>query len=130
MARRSTYLLIGLVAGILLTLFVFFVILAPSLSVGTPTELPKTEGSTSSSLEDPIVVTVKSDGLLLLQNDEVSLDSLSINLAAVANDNLERRIYLRSNNRADYSEVMKVMERLSSAGYSNIALITPPIEKK
>lgn len=101
-------------------------VLAPSLSVGTAVELSKTEDATIPSTQEPVVVVVKSDGGLLIENEKVSPDNLLVELAAVANNDFKKRIYLRGNDNSDFKNVMKVMHLLTSAGYSNIALITPP----
>ena len=45
-------------------------------------------------------------------------------LQAIATTGYEERIYVRGDRNADYGMVMKVMARISSAGYKNLGLVT------
>ena len=45
-------------------------------------------------------------------------------LEAIAKTGYEERIYVRGDTAADYGTVMKVMARVSAAGFRNLGLVT------
>jgi biopolymer transport protein TolR len=45
-------------------------------------------------------------------------------LKAIAKNGTEERIYVRGDRKVDYGTVMRVMGRLSAAGYRRVALVT------
>ena len=65
-------------------------------------------------------------GQVFLQNSEIPLDDLVSKLKAVtdARGGNDERIYVRGDRKVDYGTVMRVMGRLSSAGFRRVALVT------
>jgi biopolymer transport protein TolR len=45
-------------------------------------------------------------------------------LQAIASTGYDERIYVRGDRTADYGTVMRVMARISAAGYRNLGLVT------
>jgi biopolymer transport protein TolR len=60
----------------------------------------------------------------------VSLDDLVTQVAAVAVNGTEDRIYVRGDLAANYGSVMQVMGALSGAGFTKIGLLTDQAEKR
>jgi len=114
---------------VMLVLLIVFMIAAPLLSVGVPIELPKTDAKALPSQEEPITITVDFEGVVFIQDEEISLDDLATRLIAVSSNGYEERIYLRGDRDTDYGEVMKVMARINTAGFTNIGLVTDPINQ-
>jgi len=103
---------------VMLVLLIVFMIAAPLLSVGVPVELPKTDAKALPSQQEPITITVDFEGGVFIQDEEISLDDLATRLIAVSTNGYEERIY---------GEVMKVMARINTAGFTNIGLVTDPV---
>jgi len=114
---------------VMLVLLIVFMIAAPLLSVGVPVELPKTDAKALPSQQEPITITVDFEGGVFIQDEEISLDDLATRLIAVSTNGYEERIYLRGDRDTDYGEVMKVMARINTAGFTNIGLVTDPISQ-
>lgn len=114
---------------VMLVLLIVFMIAAPLLSVGVPVELPKTDAKSLPSQTEPLTITVDENGLVFLQDTEVSLDLMVERLTALSSNGYQERIYLRADEDSDYGAVMKVMARVNSAGFSNIGLVTEPISQ-
>ncbi|WP_026941926.1 ExbD/TolR family protein [Hellea balneolensis] len=114
---------------VMLVLLIVFMIAAPLLSVGVPVELPKTDAKALPSQQEPITITVDFEGGVFIQDEEISLDELATRLIAVSTNGYEERIYLRGDRDTDYGEVMKVMARINTAGFTNIGLVTDPISQ-
>lgn len=108
---------------VMLVLLVIFMITAPLLTVGVPVDLPKTDAKPITEPGEPLVVSIKSDGKVFLQETEIPLDSLAPKLEAITASKHDTRIFVRGDRGVDYGRVMEVMGTLSSAGFSKVALI-------
>jgi biopolymer transport protein TolR len=111
---------------VMLVLLIIFMVSAPLLTVGVPIDLPQTQAKGLDQDREPLTVSVNTKGEVFLQNSEVKLDELVPKLQAItqARGGLDERIYVRGDRKVDYGTVMKVMGRLSTAGYRRVALVT------
>lgn len=127
--RLNTEINVAPLVDVMLVLLIVFMIAAPLLSVGVPIELPKTDAKALPSQQEPITITVDFEGGVFIQDEEIALDDLATRLIAVSTNGYEERIYLRGDRDTDYGEVMKVMARINSAGFTNIGLVTDPLNQ-
>lgn len=112
---------------VMLVLLIVFMIAAPLLSVGVPIELPKTDAKSLPSIEEPLTISIDKEGKIYLQETEVTLETLTPRLTALAKNGYEERIYLRGDENGNYGPVMEVMASINAAGFTNIGLVTDPI---
>jgi biopolymer transport protein TolR len=110
----------------MLVLLIIFMVSAPLLSVGVPIDLPQTQAKGMDQDGEPLTISVNTEGQVFLQNTEIKLDELVPKLQAVtqARGGLDERVYVRGDRKVDYGTVMKVMGRLSVAGFRRVALVT------
>ncbi|MBV8754024.1 MAG: protein TolR [Hyphomicrobiales bacterium] len=111
---------------VMLVLLIIFMVSAPLLTVGVPIDLPQTQAKSLDQDKEPLTVSVKLDGEVFLQNSEIKVDELVPKLQAItqARGGLDERIYVRGDRKVDYGTVMRVMGRLSAAGFRRVALVT------
>jgi biopolymer transport protein TolR len=109
---------------VMLVLLIIFMVAAPLLTVGVPIDLPETQAKALNSETQPITVSVNQQGQVYLQETEIPIDEVVAKLQAIAQAGYSERIYVRGDKTADYGTVMKVMARISSAGYKNLGLVT------
>ncbi|WP_407975805.1 protein TolR [Brucella pseudogrignonensis] len=109
---------------VMLVLLIIFMVSAPLLTVGVPIDLPDTQAKAMNADTQPITVSVSNDGKIYLQETEIPLDEVVAKLQAIAKTGYEERIFVRGDKAADYGTVMKVMARISAAGFKNIGLVT------
>ena len=111
---------------VMLVLLIIFMVSAPLLTVGVPIDLPQTQAKSLDQDKEPLTVSVKVDGEVFLQNTEIKVDELVAKLQAItqARGGLDERIYVRGDRKVDYGTVMRVMGRLSAAGFRRVALVT------
>ncbi|WP_265517696.1 protein TolR [Nitratireductor luteus] len=109
---------------VMLVLLIIFMVAAPLLTVGVPIDLPETQARALNSETQPITVSVNGDGQIYLQETEIPLDEVVAKLQAIAQAGYEERIYVRGDKAADYGTVMRVMARISAAGFRNLGLVT------
>ena len=108
---------------VMLVLLIVFMVTAPLLTVGVPVDLPKTEAAQLTDEVEPLVVTVRADGSLYLQESPVEAGQLVPRLVAVTGAKPDTRIFVRGDRRIAYGSVMEVMGMVSSAGFSRVALL-------
>ena len=109
---------------VMLVLLIIFMVAAPLLTVGVPIELPETQARALNAETQPITVSVNQEGQIFLQETEIGIDEIVPKLQAIAQTGYEERIFVRGDRDADYGTVMRVMARISSAGYRNLGLVT------
>ena len=111
---------------VMLVLLVVFMITAPLLTIGVPVDLPKTQADTLEGSEEPLTITIDSDGKIFLQEAEVVLEDLAPRLIAVAEarGGNQGRIFVRGDRNIDYGAVMRVMGTINAAGFKRVALVT------
>jgi len=109
---------------VMLVLLIVFMISAPLLTVGVPVELPKTEAGAMRDQTEPLTVSIRADGGLYVQDQNVPFAALSPRLKAMAGGATSRPIYVRADGRATYAVVAQVMAALSTSGFTSINLIT------
>jgi biopolymer transport protein TolR len=111
---------------VMLVLLIIFMVSAPLLTVGVPIDLPQTQAKSLDQNREPLTLSVNLEGKVFLQNSEIPIEELVPKLKAVteARGGYDERIYVRGDRKVDYGTVMRVMARLSSAGFRRVALVT------
>lgn len=108
---------------VMLVLLIVFMVTAPLLTVGVPVDLPKTKAGQLSADAAPLVVSIQSDGAIYLQETAIEPDQLIARLSALAEANPDVRIFVRGDRSVSYGEVVELMGRIQTAGFSRVALI-------
>ncbi|MEQ8395424.1 protein TolR [Thalassobaculum sp.] len=108
---------------VMLVLLIVFMVTAPLLTVGVPVDLPKTEAAQLTDEVEPLVVTVRADGSIYLQESAVAAEQLVPRLVAVTGAKPDTRIFVRGDRRIAYGAVMEVMGMVSAAGFTRVALL-------
>jgi biopolymer transport protein TolR len=111
---------------VMLVLLIIFMVSAPLLTVGVPIDLPQSQAKSLEQDKQPLTVSVNLQGEVFLQDTKIPVDELVAKLKAITETRggLEERIFVRGDRKVDYGTVMKVMGRLSSAGFRRVALVT------
>lgn len=111
---------------VMLVLLIVFMVTAPLLTTGVAVDLPQARTAPLPGQDEPLVVTIRADGSLWLQDSAIGLDQLGSRLAAVRERNPELRVFVRGDRSVDYGRVMAVVGTLSQAGVGKVALLTEP----
>ena len=111
---------------VMLVLLIIFMVSAPLLTVGVPLDLPQTAAKSLDQDREPLTLSVQVTGKVFLNNTEIAVEDLIPKLKAItdARGGADERIFVRGDTKADYGTVMKVMGRLSAAGFKRVALVT------
>jgi biopolymer transport protein TolR len=115
---------------VMLVLLIVFMVTAPLLTVGVPVDLPKTRAPALGQDREPLSITVRRDGAIFLQKEQVPQEALVAKLTAIAENGYNQRIFVRGDDRANYGRVMEVMGLLAAAGFTHIGLVTDVVKPK
>ncbi|MFA9231325.1 MAG: protein TolR [Microgenomates group bacterium] len=110
---------------VMLVLLIIFMVAAPMLTVGVPIKMPETAANAMpDEQEEPLTITLTSDGLLVLQTTEISDEELIPKLKAIAAERTSDKVFVRADGALAYERVAQVMGALNSGGFNNIGLVT------
>jgi biopolymer transport protein TolR len=111
---------------VMLVLLIVFMVSAPLLTVGVPLDLPQSQAKSMDQDREPLTISVNDHGQIYLQNSEIKAEELVAKLKAItdARGGLDERVYVRGDKKVDYGTMMRVMGRLSAAGYHRVALVS------
>jgi biopolymer transport protein TolR len=114
---------------VMLVLLVVFMITAPMLATGVAVTLPKVSAEQlKQENERPLVVTVDKDSKVYVgqQDDAIELKELAPLLKALAENNMEKRVFVRADEAVPYGAVVTVLALLQEAGFKNAGLPVDP----
>jgi len=110
---------------VMLVLLIIFMVAAPMMQVGVPIELPDTAATAMpDEQEEPLTISITADGLLLIQDTEISDEDLIPKLTAIAANRTSDKVFLRADGALAYQRVAQVMGALNAGGFNNIGLVT------
>jgi biopolymer transport protein TolR len=108
---------------VMLVLLIVFMVTAPLLSAGVPVDLPEANAQPLTVTQEPITVTVDTDGRVFVKETEVTVEQLVPTLTEIAVNGLDERIYVRGDRSASYGTIMRVMGTINGAGFRHIGLV-------
>ncbi len=111
---------------VMLVLLIIFMVTAPLLAAGVPIDLPESRANALAPEEDPVTISIDSDGLIYLGDDRLAAGELPERLANIrpsAGGELPQ-VTLRADQSLQYGRVMAVMGELNRAGFNAISLVT------
>ena len=108
---------------VMLVLLIVFMITAPLLTVGVSVDLPKTKASQLNSKGDPIIISIKKNGELYIQEREIDTLQLLPRLKAISSGNKNLRIYVRGDKNVPYGLVLDTIAKIKSSGFKKVALV-------
>lgn len=109
---------------VLFVLLITFMISAPILLGGVKVELPEGSSKTIVERQEPITVSIKADGTIYIGYDQVKLSYLPKTLSDMTEGNYDWIIYIKADKSLEYQRVIRVVDKVHSAGFSKVSLVT------
>ncbi|MFO7801197.1 MAG: ExbD/TolR family protein [Desulfovermiculus sp.] len=114
---------------VMLVLLVIFMITAPMMTQGVDVDLPQTETvRTLPQDSETLVLTVKKEGTLLIEDYEITRKELTATLEKLMQGK-EDILYLRADQDVPYGFVVKVMSDIKAAGVARLGVVAEPDEE-
>lgn len=109
---------------VMLVLLIIFMVTAPMMAEGLEVELPPVQTAESLPTEDDhLILTVRADGGIFLDEYETSLEDLESVLKTQA-VGPHKQLFLRADRTVPYGIVVDVMSRARSAGIHDLGIVT------
>ena len=108
---------------VMLVLLVIFMVTAPLMTSGVSVDLPKTNAQPLNNDSQPLTVSINAQGQIYLQDQVVDLTDLVAKLQAIAQNNPDRRIFVRGDKDLAYGRIMQVMATITNGGFTKVALL-------
>ena len=108
---------------VMLVLLIIFMVTAPLLTVGIPVNLPQTKAEPLSNPDEPLVITIRDNGAIYLQETPVGDDALVPRLQAITENKPDTKIFIRGDKKIDYGTMAEVLAKISQV-YRKVSIIT------
>ncbi len=124
--RQSSFAEINItpMVDVMLVLLIIFMVAAPMMTTGVTVDLPETSANPVQGQDEPLTVSVTSDGKIYIQKTLVSLKDFKSKLSAITKEKKDTRIFVRGDKNVDYGKIMQVVGEVNSAGFNKVALLT------
>ena len=119
-------------ADIMLVLLIIFMVVTPMLQKNHPVDMARTDTAKDmqdADKEDAVVVAVTRDGNIFLGNTKVEKADLSGQVKDRISGKLDKTVYLKSDARAKYGDVVAIVDEIRSAGVDQLGLLTERNER-
>ena len=114
-------------ADIMLVLLIIFMVVTPMLQKGKSVDLARTDTAKDmqdADKDDAIVVAVTRDGNIFLGNNQIQKADLSGQVKDRIANKQDKTVFLKSDARAKYGDVVAVVDEIRSAGVDQLGLLT------
>ena len=124
----EVYINVAPLVEVMLVLIIIFMLTAPTLNVGVPVELPKTNASKiNNSKNTPVVISINKNGELFIEELKLSMTELMNKLPHILQSGKTDTVYIRGDKELPYGKIMEIMGAISSSGFCKVSLISDPL---
>jgi biopolymer transport protein ExbD/biopolymer transport protein TolR len=118
-------------ADVMLVLLIIFIVVTPMLQKGVSVEMSKTKNPvnmTEADRDDAVLLAVTRDGKFFLGQSRVSIDEVAAKVNDLLSTKLDKTVYVKSDFRAKYGDVVQVVDNIRNAGVDKIGLLTERLD--
>ncbi len=120
-------------ADIMLVLLIIFMVVTPMLQKTLPVDMARVDNAREmqdADKDDAIIVAVTRDGTIYLKNTKISKDDITGQIKDMISNRLDKTVYVKSDARAKYGDVVAVVDEIRSAGVDQLGLLTEQNEAR
>ncbi len=118
---------------IMLVILIIFMVITPMLQKGVSVDMAKAANPRSmadAEKEDAVLLAVTRDGKIFLGTSPVVLGDVTTQVKDLISGRLDKTVYIKSDARAKYGDVVKVIDNVRAAGVDSLGLLTEKLEKR
>src|SRR5215469_6309342 len=119
-------------ADIMLVLLIIFMVVTPMLSKGLSVELAKVTNPIDmpdADKDDAVIVGISASGDVYLGSTKSDISQIADQVRDRISNKLEKTVFVKSDGRTKYGDVVKIVDEIRSAGVDNVGLITDRAEQ-
>ena len=116
---------------VMLVLLIIFMVITPMLQKGVSVDMVRTENPRSmadADKEDAVLLAVTRDGKFYLGPDPIVLGDVTAKVKDRIASKLDKTVYVKSDARAKYGDVVALVDNVRAAGVDQIGLLAEKIE--
>lgn len=120
-------------ADVMLVLLIIFMVVTPMLQKGVSVDMVRTENPRQmpdADKEDAVVLAVTRDGKVYLGADTIQLRDITPKVKDRIATKLDKTVYVKSDARAKYGDVVAVIDNVRAAGVDSLGLLTEKLERR
>jgi len=117
----------------MLVLLIIFMVITPMLQKGVSVDLARVTNPRTmqaADKEDATVLAITRDGKIYLGSDTISLDKITSKVKDRVADKLDKTVYIKSDARAKYGDVVSVVDAVRAAGVDAIGLLAEKVQTR
>jgi biopolymer transport protein ExbD/biopolymer transport protein TolR len=114
-------------ADIMLVLLIIFMVVTPMLQKSLPVDMARVNNAhemQDADKDDAIIVAVTRDGTIFLKNTKITKEDITGQIKDMLSARLDKTVYVKSDARAKYGDVVAVVDEIRSAGVDQLGLLT------
>ena len=118
-------------ADVMLVLLIIFMVITPMLQKGVSVELARTKNPVDmkeADRDDAVLVAVTRDGKFYLGQSRIGIDDLAAKVNDLLATRLDKKVFVKSDFRSKYGDVVQVVDTIRNAGVDNIGLLTERLD--
>jgi biopolymer transport protein ExbD len=118
-------------ADIMLVLLIIFMVVTPMLQKGVSVDMASVTNPREmqdADKDDAIIVAVTRDGTLYMGNTKITKEEITGQIKDRIANKLDKTVYVKSDARAKYGDVVAVVDEIRSAGVDQLGLLTEKIK--
>jgi len=114
-------------ADIMLVLLIIFMVVTPMLTKGLSVELAKVNNPNDmpdADKDDAVIIGISASGDVYLGSTKSDISQIADQVRDRISNKLDKTVYVKSDGRAKYGDVVKIVDEIRSAGVDNVGLLT------
>jgi len=118
-------------ADIMLVLLIIFMVVTPMLQKGVSVDMASVNDPREmqdADKDDAVIVAVTRDGTLYLGNTKITKEDITGQIKDRIANKLDKTVYVKSDARAKYGDVVAAVDEIRSAGVDSLGLLTEKVK--
>jgi len=118
-------------ADIMLVLLIIFMVVTPMLQKGVSVDMASVNDPREmqdADKDDAVIVAVTRDGTLYMGNTKIAKEDITGQVKDRIANKLDKTVYVKSDARAKYGDVVAVVDEIRSAGVDSLGLLTEKVK--
>ncbi len=116
---------------VMLVLLIIFMITAPMLHQGVEVALPQTVAAESIPMrvDDPLVLTVKTNGMVYVRDEPIHPTRLMERLGAILDQRDDKQVFIKGDRNITYGQFIEIVGLLNEGGIQHLGLVAEQLTK-
>ena len=118
---------------VMLVLLIVFMVITPMLQKGVSVDMARVNNPrpmAAADKEDATLLAITRDGKIYLGPDSVTMDKITAQVKDRIADKLDKTVYIKSDARSKYGDVVSVVDAVRAAGVDSLGLLTEKVQTR